>query len=63
MITKKSINDEPDLIQREVWQAKDALSREFGHDIWKLAEHLKKEEKRTMSRRNAARKIVARKKR
>jgi hypothetical protein len=51
MSTKKSINDEPDLIQREVWRAKDALSREFGNDLRRLADYLKSAEAEERQRR------------
>ena len=39
-----------DEIIQEVWKAKDAIAAKYGHDVGRLAEHLRAAEKSTGAR-------------
>ncbi len=56
----------PDRILAEVWKAKDTLSKRFGYDIHRLAEHFRRPEvdlsKVDKHRKRLSKKVIARRK-
>jgi hypothetical protein len=44
-VTETQTNPSGDLVLREIWHAKDALSAEYAHDLNKLFEETRKREK------------------